>query len=433
MIQVTIGKSYIPERTYIINVLLSEFLGLQYKLETQLDTKYAYVISWEHKKICFTQDFFPTNEAATYLTKERLPQKDQDYQGVKVLYGKPNIEWSEDEIRCDINLFGSAFFMLTRWEEIICDDTDQHGRFPAKSSIASKFNFLHRPVVNEYVELLWEMLQYLGVPQERKTWKYQLIPTHDVDLPRLWWTAQDKLRSIGSSLLKRRSTEEFQFISKYILQNKDPFDTFDCLMQLSENQNIQSHFFFISGGNTQYDNHYQIEHPVIQDLLQEIDERGHRIGFHPSYDAYNNAAQFGEELERLQAVSPQEVKTGRQHYLRFETPTTWRIWEQYGMEWDSTLGYAEQIGFRCGVCYPFTVFDVEERKALNLKERPLLAMEVSLQQYQQATPEEADMQLQNLVNIVQSYGGEMVLLWHNSSFNVSEWQGYEVVYENFFK
>ena len=29
-----------------------------------------------------------------------------------------------------------------------------------------------------------------------------------------------------------------------------------------------------------------------------------------------------------------------------------------GMEWDSSLVYFDKIGFRCGVCYPFTVLDI---------------------------------------------------------------------------
>ena len=59
------------------------------------------------------------------------------------------------------------------------------------------------------------------------------------------------------------------------------------------------------------------------------------------------------------------------------------------MEWDSSLVYFDKIGFRCGVCYPFTVFDILERKHLQLKELPLLAMDCTLFHYNQLKPDDA--------------------------------------------
>lgn len=48
------------------------------------------------------------------------------------------------------------------------------------------------------------------------------------------------------------------------------------------------------------------------------------------------------------------------------------------MEWDSTLSYADKEGFRCGVCYSFSVFNFLQRKKLMLKERLLIVVEMSL-------------------------------------------------------
>ncbi len=429
---ITIAKNYARERSYIVAVLFKQFLGLSYSLQIDEHAIYPYKIEWGGKQLIFRSDFFPKDEKETYLKPQYLPKvsqyKEQNF-NIIVLYGQPNIAWSEKIITCDIEVFGSAFFMLSRWEEYVKKERDTHKRFSASTSVAYQHNFLHRPIVNEYVELLWEMLQYLGIEQQRKQWQFKTIPTHDVDLPRLWWNKRDKLRSLTGSLLKRKSIKEFKTLAQHVLNNTDPFNTFDYLMTLSEENNIQSHFFFMSGGTSDKDNHYEIKHPLIQDLLKEIDVRGHNIGFHPSYNAYQDSKQFGLELDALQAVSPQRITSGRQHFLRFEMPTTWQIWEEHKMAWDSTLSYPEQIGFRCGVCYPFPVFDVAERKELNLVERPLLAMEVSLVQYQKASVSESEQQLQALKTTVQNYNGELVLLWHNSSLSLHEWEAYRGVYE----
>ena len=43
--------------------------------------------------------------------------------------------------------------MLSRYEELITKDRDQHNRFPATASVAFKAGFLDRPIVSEYLEI----------------------------------------------------------------------------------------------------------------------------------------------------------------------------------------------------------------------------------------------------------------------------------------
>ncbi len=49
------------------------------------------------------------------------------------------------------------------------------------------------------------------------------------------------------------------------------------------------------------------------------------------------------------------------------------------------------VGFRCGTCREFPVFDLRTRKALRLLERPLIAMDVTLlsQKYMALQPKRA--------------------------------------------
>ena len=69
---------------------------------------------------------------------------------------------------------------------------------------------------------------------------------------------------------------------------------------------------------------------------------------------------------------------GRQHYLRFAVPETWRHYASAGLSYDATLAHADQPGFRCGTCYDFPVYDLEQRCPLPLRERPLTVMELTL-------------------------------------------------------
>jgi len=65
------------------------------------------------------------------------------------------------------------------------------------------------------------------------------------------------------------------------------------------------------------------------------------------------------------------------------------------------------------------VFDVKSRKALKLRERPLIVMECSVMdgRYQAMGPTEAAFREMNkLKQRCRMFNGDFVLLWHNTRF-----------------
>ncbi len=421
---IIIHDSFFAEKQYIIDVLLGEYLGLKYTVETS--PEHNYKITFKNgKTLTFEDSFFKhCKEEEGYLHQKNIPNHIEhlttDFTTEKelpVLFGNSATTFDTNNISYGLDIFASAFFMLTRWEEYVLPVRDQHDRFPASTSLAFQFDFLLRPIVNEYTALLWNLIQHLSPDIQRKKRHFSTLLTHDVDTPFLWNQPLSGLKTIAGDLLKRQNISAAKQHFSYWKKGKDPFDTFDALMDLSEKHHLQSHFFFISGGNTDYEGHYKITDPKIQQLLARIQERGHGIGIHPSYGTYKNIEQLKREKNALQAVSPQAVIAGRQHFLRWATPDSWQDWEDAGLQWDSTMGYAAHIGFRCGTCYPFPVFNVLTRKKLQLIERPLLVMEVSLfsKQYMQLDQPTALRHVQKMIQTVRQYNGEFVLLWHNSN------------------
>lgn len=131
------------------------------------------------------------------------------------------------------------------------------------------------------------------------------------------------------------------------------------------------------------DGDYEIDHPSIRNLMRRIHERGHEIGLHPIYNTYKDPQAIVAEAIRLKRVCNEEgirqqAWGGRMHYLRWETPTTLFGWDEAGMSYDSTLGYADRPGFRCGTCFDFPAFDPVQKRILNLRIRPLIVMECSV-------------------------------------------------------
>lgn len=107
------------------------------------------------------------------------------------------------------------------------------------------------------------------------------------------------------------------------------------------------------------------------------------------------------------------------HYLRWEQPTTMYGWEMASMDYDSTLGYADRPGFRCGTCFEYPAFDPVANETLNLRIRPLVVMECSviLDKYLGlGTTDAAATNILKIKNKCAAVGGSFTLLWHNSQY-----------------
>ena len=433
-----------PEKEYCFHVLLRELLGLEYRVIFSEHEK-NYRLQLPNGAAILIEDHFWAQLSESYkLSESSLPRHADTFPSpfddspLTAIFGTNRLVFNEKEIHCGLDIFASTFFMLTRWEEFAPtrlhsyggqEVRDQHGRFPAESSLAYRAGFLDRPVVNEYAELLWQMFARLGWEPPRPKRQFKLTVTCDVDHPRLWWSGADRLKTLAGSIFKRGDFREAGFwLKNYIFQKKDPYDVFDEWLDFFEKNSLTVHFNFLGKRPPTSDCWYPPEHPFVKNLIEKIAARGHVVGFHPSYQAFENQEVFKQELASLRAISPTPVTTGRQHYLRFSAPETWQVWEEAGMDWDSTLGYPEAEGFRCGICQEFPVFNFLTRKMLNLREKPLLAMDVTLAHYRQYSPETAFEKLQQLRRQVEKHGGEFVLLWHNSSWNSYFWADWREVF-----
>ena len=424
VIKIIIPNISVPEVSYTFNCLFSEFLGLE--IEFVVDPLITnFKVTYENKIIEISNLFFVTDDVSLLYNKKNLPV-DVDTNVVTInnkkfplvsLYGRSVITTNQDFFFIHSDVIASTFFMLTRWEESIIQEYDFHERFNSNFATAVKFQFIQRPIVNEYVEILWELLRNIGYDRGRIIRQYNLVPTHDVDLPYSWYGFKDLLIKTLKLFYRRKIQLALQNIGRYV-KGIDLFDNHDYFMDMADKAGVKSYFFFMSGGNSKFDNYYNIKNVKVKELIHKIQNRGHEVGLHPSYNSFNNPILFADEKKHLVSVSSSQVVTGRQHSLRFKVPDTWILWDRNDMEWDSSMTYAAIAGFRCGVCYSFPVYDFLNRKKLGLRERPLILMETSIIVYEKLNHQECLNKIIALKNQVKKYNGDFVFLWHNTSFNV---------------
>jgi len=166
---------------------------------------------------------------------------------------------------------------------------------------------------------------------------------------------------------------------------------------------------------------YHLDQPWIRHVLRQFRDRGHEMGLHPSFCTYRDPEALGRELANLHRVAEaegirQDTWGARQHYLRWQATTTWRIYEEAGLDFDCTLGFADRPGFRCGTCHAYRAYDLQGRHPLRLVERPMIAMDGTIfwKGYLDLALEDAMGTIQPLVNQCRAYGGTFGLLWHNT-------------------
>jgi peptidoglycan/xylan/chitin deacetylase (PgdA/CDA1 family) len=437
MLKIRIPQSFENERRYIIDLFFHELLGLKYDLIVYDERDYE--IELPNAAILIIKDhFFSDISADNYLDLRYFPNAPFfvrssfcDSEEMPVFYGNPTVQVDENKIICSADIFASAFFMLTRWEEYVNPVRDKYDRFPGKESYLQTHKLHYRPLVNEYEAFLWKILVHLGLDAQRKQRQFKLIPTHDVDNFARYDQLKKVFRALGGDLIKRKSISQFfKTINTSIAvcrgKRKDPYDMFDELMDMSENAGVKSEFYFIPGVLGETDVRYQFLSEPVRQTIEKIESRGHIVGYHAGMDSFKNPKQFTVEINRIRSVA-KRVISGRQHYLRFAVPFTWRLWSENGFKYDSSICYENDIGFRAGIACEYPVFDILERKQLALIERPTIVMERAVLLLY---PDPVDF-LKTSLKIrkqVEKHHGQFVFLWHPDNFNVSEWTDYKAFY-----
>ena len=439
-------RSCASEREYILGIIFGEFLGLAWRWEPAKRHNVCIKQNGMAGEILLPDIFFAQPDSA-WLTVASLPSLPRatwdtaDLSGditlkhpvVPVIYGAtdPVLRRSGTSLELPIDLLGSAFFMLSRYEEAILSDRDNHDRFPATASLAYQAGFLDRPIVDEYVEILWTALQSLWPGLQRQPRQARTMVTCDVDSP---FAINGALKGMGrrlaGDLLKRRSLVlAYQNLMAHGRAwrgdySVDPHrSAIDWIMDVNERAGRTVAFYFIPDNTDPVlDNRVSLDEPRMRGLLRTIHDRGHEIGLHPGYHTYKHPEAMAQAVATLRRVLAEErieqlQLGGRQHFLRWETPITARLWDENGVDYDSTLAFADRLGFRCGTCHEYPLYDLQMRRPLRLREQPLILMEctvISERYMGLGYSEDALNAMLRYRDICRKFDGMFTLLWHNS-------------------
>jgi len=322
------------------------------------------------------------------------------------------VETAPGEFRCTEDVLASAVLVLSRFEEIDAARRDEHGRFRSADSIAARDGYLDRPIVDEWGLALEQVIQALE-PGFRAERRLRVKISHDVDLigiPFRW-------REPAVQIIARR---QFGVALRDLLSGFTGVEpgSLGQVIQICEQvqaRELKPALYWKASARTAHDSGYDIADPRVARVMEWARARGVEMGVHPGYYTFNNSAELGAEVERCRQAIGERAIGGRQHYLRW-SPETWLHWEQCGLAYDSTVGFADCVGFRAGTCWPYRPWLWKENRRAELLEIPLIVMEQSLISpvYMGLSPEESVAAVTSLLRKCAAVGGVFTLLWHNN-------------------
>lgn len=327
--------------------------------------------------------------------------------------------------------FALAFFLSTRYEEHLPFSDDKYGRFSAERSIAFKNNLLQKPLINifanEIEQKLLSRFHNFNVPKK----KYTYTPTIDIDNAYAY-LGKSFGRTLGgyARAITKSDSDDFGKRKNVLSgKEKDPYDTYDFLSELHKKYSLKPIYFFLLGDWAENDKNLPHTNPLMQALIKKI-SLNTETGIHPSFSSNKNPDKIIAEKKRLEEIKNSGVSKSRQHFLMLKFPETYRNLIRAGITDDYTMGFADQIGFRAGICSSYKWYDLEKETETNLTIHPFAVMDGTLNNYLKLSPENAIKKTKEIIQEIKNVNGRFISIWHNETLSDwREWKGWKEVYE----
>lgn len=324
------------------------------------------------------------------------------------------------------DIIGASFYFLSGWQEFTSPKRDEYDRFPYEQSLQYKLGAPHIPFVNYYFDILKTAIEKVYrvelTPRKVDSHPYTLVLTHDIDSVYSGWL-QD-----GYTALQKGRVGTAIGILLQKMWGKDRWFNLNEILKFERERDVSSTFFFLPvKGERNNIKHadYALDDTAIQQTMGKIVDSGSEIGLHGDYESHHSTDAFSNNLRKFSMA----LKGNRFHFLMFDTHTTPAVLSASGLEYDSTLGFSEHVGFRNGYCHPFYLYDLENDFCTDVLEIPLVVMDATLQndRYMGLVPGQAIAGIEPVIQELKQFNGTASILWHNSYFSDLKFDGWKEV------
>lgn len=252
--------------------------------------------------------------------------------------------------------------------------------------------------------------------------------THDVDA--IQKTAEIRFKQTAFHLFNaaravvrgRRSNakQKLQSAARFLITSPS-YNNFAEIRRVESERGIRSTFHFYGGlpglrraslRRILLDPAYDVSGKELKREMMTLLAGGWSIGVHLSYDSWNNVELIRKERDAVAAACGVPVTACRQHWLRFSWTETWRAQEAAGLRLDTTLGFNDRPGFRCGAAVVFRPWMESTQRPLELEAIPMVLMDSHFYDYRILTDEERRAAIFRWIAEVRAVAGEASVNWH---------------------
>lgn len=411
-----------PRLDYVLEYLFKNRLSVDYVLISDLpdaQNNSQLLINYSNSIVPNALNIRPSG----LLSQNRIFNQNSDF----LKYTDQNIDFNDP----DFDVLSALFFHLSRYEEYLENDKDEHGRFTWKSSCLSKNNLLETPFIDKWVNNISDYIQSHAQMKITDTFKFEIQASMDIDSVYAY-SGRSFIRHIGAitqNLLNFNIKEIRSRLSVILFGKPDPNDNFKLQEEILGKKKMK--YFVQVSDYGQYDKNIDVKHPGFKAILEKLSADGHAIGLHPGYNSFKSSSVVLLEKLRLENVLKKNVTISRQHFLRFELPQSYRILIENHILEDHSMGYSELPGFRAGTACPFYWYDLEKESSTTLKVVPFCCMDVAFKQFLQLNPEQTVAHVIKLKEKLKTIDVPFVFVFHNESLsNHRGWENWQYVFRN---
>ena len=430
------SHSVTPRLQYVID-FLSQYYGLPFKLisdeERYIQSKDKCKINYGYHSLDPTEIFIHSHallsESSVRQVKIECFEKNV---GITEGYSYKVFFKTEGDLGFD--LLAAIFYLLTRYEEYLPHKKDIYGRYAHENSVAFRENFLHLPLINIWLEDFRIALREKNPEFGKHHSKFTFLPTYDIDMV---WSFRNKgfqrnLGGILKPLFKGRIKKMVQRIQVIRKKKPDPFDAYEWMDELHRQFDLHPFYFFlVAKTKGKHDKNIDVAISEFQQLVQSIASR-YKVGLHPSWASGDIPSLLTKEKATLEQITHQNITASRQHFIRFELPTTYRRLLALGITNDYSMGYGSINGFRASIATPYYWYDLKNEEKTNLLIHPFCFMDANAYYEEKLSPAAAFEELMQYYTMVKSIEGTLITIWHNSFLGTSEeFTGWREAYEKF--
>ena len=330
-----------------------------------------------------------------------------------------------------------GYYDAESWPE----DASRESEVPeADRHMLHQLGLLHSPVLD---------VDYRAQNGQGPVWpddkKFAVCLTHDVDhvssrSPRQRFRQTFRTFRLQSQTSKIKAARIFLRNGAWSLKaatspGVDPFHCVERWLEFESSVGARSTFFLLpeqvstphqTDGEYAYSDvvRFDGQRCTVAEMMREIHRRGWEVGLHAAWYAFDDVSELRRQKEQVEQVVGEDIVSVRQHFLHHDIRVTPRCHADAGFLYDSSIGLNDDIGFRFGTSYPWSMYDLKADDTLPVMEIPLVIQDVALFRPDRGLGLDEEAAFDASVEIaaqVEAVGGVLTIIWHPDSIVKESW------------